>query len=145
MMEVFESLNQTTSRPGNDHATRPRGGEMEGGKLRRRVLQQQKMIEQLKSKVCWGGRREGWRGEGAWMYVEITPATILPFCIKPPLPPFLPPSLPPCIRQIESLKMALARHGNDEKQDCARCVTWEEKTKQVMVEGRRQVQEMKSR
>ncbi|KAM3568506.1 hypothetical protein VYU27_009369 [Nannochloropsis oceanica] len=87
---------QSTGEKGNDHAARPRGGEMEGVKLRRRVLQQQKMIEQLKSKV-------------------------------------------------ESLKMALARHENDERQKCARCVTWEEKMKQAITEGTRQVQEMKRR
>lgn len=118
---------------------------MEEVKLRRRVLQQQKMIEQLKSKVAREESSEGGREEGARMYVVHTPATIS-LNRRAINPPSLPPPLSSSLHyQVESLKMALARHENDERQNCARCVTWEEKTKQAITEGTRQVQEMKRR
>jgi len=41
--------------------------------------------------------------------------------------------------------MALARQEDDDMEGCAGCATWEGKAKQAMVEGRRQVQEMKGR
>jgi len=84
--------------PGNDHVARPRGGETEGGKLRRRVLQQQEVIEQLKAKVG----REGGRAGGRSVDVGSTSsaATFTRLTTFSSLPPF--PPIPPSIRSSPS-------------------------------------------